>query len=190
MELLEQRILKDGKILPGGILKIDGFLNHQMDPELMYEMGQEVKRLFDGCEINKILTIEASGIAIAIMVGYAIGCPVVFAKKSRSKNISDDVFSTEVASFTHGNVNTVVCSKQYLNAGDKVLIVDDFLATGAALIGLKELVRLAGAEVVGAAIAVEKVFQGGGNMLRAEGMRIESMAKIASMDDNSLTFCR
>ena len=188
MKLLEDRILKDGKVLPGGILKIDGFLNHQMDPKLMYEMGQEVKRLYDGCGVNKVLTIEASGIAMAIMVGYALDCPVVFAKKSKSRNISDDVYSTEVASFTHGNVNTVVCSRQYLNEGDKVLIVDDFLATGAALIGLKELIRQAGAEVVGAAIAVEKVFQGGGNMLRAEGMRIESMAKIAGMSDDSLTF--
>lgn len=188
MKLLEDRIRKDGKVLPGGILKIDGFLNHRMDPGLMYEMGGEISRLYEGCGVNKILTIEASGIAIAIMAGYHMNCPVVFAKKSKSKNISDDVYSVEVPSFTHGNVNTVVCSRQYLNAGDRVLIVDDFLATGAALIGLRELVRQAGAEVVGAAIAVEKLFQGGGNMLRAEGMRIESLARIASMDEDRLTF--
>ena len=122
------------------------------------------------------------------MAGYVFGCPLVFAKKSRSKNISDAVWSTEVASFTHGNTNTVVVSKEYLHAGDKVLIVDDFLATGAALIGLRDLCRQAGAEVVGAGISIEKVFQGGGNMLRSEGMRIESLAMIASMTDDSITF--
>lgn len=190
MELLEQRILKDGKILPGGILKIDGFLNHQIDPMLISEMAKEIRRLYADCEVTKVLTIEASGIAIAIMVAHEFGCPLVFAKKSKSKNISDNVYAVEVESFTHGNTNTVVCSREYLNKGDKVLIVDDFLATGAALIGLRGLCEQAGAEVVGAAIAVEKVFQGGGNMMRKEGMRIESMAKIASMTDTGLTFER
>ena len=183
MELLEQRILTDGKVLPGGILKVDGFLNHQIDPQLLYEMALEFKRLYDGTGINKILTIEASGIAMAAMTGYVFSCPLVFAKKSKSKNISNNVYSVEVASFTHGNTNTVVVSKEYLSAKDRVLIVDDFLATGAAL------VEQAGGVVVGAGIAVEKVFQGGGDMLRSQGLRVESLAKIASMDDHELKFC-
>ena len=189
MELLEQRILTDGKVLPGGILKVDGFLNHQIDPQLLYEMALEFKRLYDGTGINKILTIEASGIAMAAMTGYVFSCPLVFAKKSKSKNISNDVYSVEVASFTHGNTNTVVVSKEYLSAKDRVLIVDDFLATGAALVGLKALVEQAGGVVVGAGLAVEKVFQGGGDMLRSQGLRVESLAKIASMDDHGLKFC-
>ena len=127
MELLEQRILTDGKVLPGGILKVDGFLNHQIDPQLLYEMALEFKRLYDGTGINKILTIEASGIAMAAMTGYVFSCPLVFAKKSKSKNISNDVYSVEVASFTHGNTNTVVVSKEYLSAKDRVLIVDGSL---------------------------------------------------------------
>ena len=189
MELLEQRILTDGKVLPGGILKVDGFLNHQIDPQLLYEMALEFKRLYDGTGINKILTIEASGIAMAAMTGYVFSCPLVFAKKSKTKNISNDVYSVEVASFTHGNTNPVVVSKEYLSAKDRVLIVDDFLATGAALVGLKALVEQAGGVVVGAGIAVEKVFQGGGDMLRSQGLRVESLAKIASMDDHGLKFC-
>lgn len=189
MELLEQRILTDGKVLPGGILKVDGFLNHQIDPQLLYEMALEFKRLYDGTGINKILTIEASGIAMAAMTGYVFSCPLVFAKKSKTKNISNDVYSVEVASFTHGNTNTVVVSKEYLSAKDRVLIVDDFLATGAALVGLKALVEQAGGVVVGAGIAVEKVFQGGGDMLRSQGLRVESLAKIASMDNHGLKFC-
>ena len=189
MKLLEQRILTEGKVLPGGVLKIDSFLNHQMDPMLMSEMAKELKSLYEGAGVNKILTIEASGIAIAIMAGYEFGCPVVFAKKSKTKNISDNVYSVEVESFTHGKTNTVVVSKEFIKPGDKILIVDDFLATGAALIGLKALVEQAGAEVIGAGIAVEKVFQGGGNLLREQGMRVESLAMIASMEDTSLTFC-
>lgn len=188
MELLEQRILAEGKVKPGGILKVDGFLNHQLDPSLFYEMAQELHRLFAGEHVDKVLTVEASGIALAIMTAYAFSCRAVFAKKSKSKNISDDVYSAEVESFTHGNTNTVIVSKEYLHPGERVLIVDDFLATGAALIGLREIVRQSGAELVGAGIAVEKVFQGGGNKLRAEGMHIESLAKIASMSDNGLTF--
>jgi len=189
MKALEERILRDGKVLPGGILKVDNFLNHQIDPALLYDMAQELKRLYGDCGVNKILTIEASGIAIAAMVGYVFGCPMVFAKKSKSSNISNNVYCVEVESFTHGNKNNVVCSKEYLHEGDRVLIVDDFLATGAALIGLKALAEQAGATVVGCGIAVEKVFQGGGNKLRAEGLRIESMAKIAAMSDTGLTFC-
>ena len=190
MKLLEERILSDGVIKPGGILKVDSFLNHQIYPNLVYEMALELKRLYKDQGVNKIFTIEASGIALAIMTAYVFDCPMVFAKKSKSKNISDDVYSVEVASFTHGNTNTVVVSKEYLNRDDRVLIIDDFLATGAALVGLSDLVKQAGGEVVGAGIAVEKVFQGGGNMLRAKGMRIDSLAKVASMDDSGkIEFC-
>ena len=189
MKLLEDRIRKEGKVLPGGIIKVDGFLNHRIDTKLLREMAKEFGRLFDLEGITAVLTVEASGIALAIMAGYELGCPVVFAKKSKTRNISDNVYSVEVESFTHGKVNTVVVSKEFLHPEDKVLIVDDFLATGAALIGLKALVEQAGGSVVGAGIAVEKVFQGGGNMLREQGMRIESLAMIASMDDISLTFC-
>ena len=189
MKLLEERIRKDGRILPGGILKVDGFLNHQIDPQLLHDMALELKRLYAGEEINKILTIEASGIAIASMVGYVFGCPLLFAKKSKTRNISDGVWSVEVESFTHGNTNPVVVSKEYLGESDRVLIIDDFLATGAALVGLKALCEQAGAAVVGAGIAVEKVFQGGGDKLRAAGMRVESLAKIAAMSDESIVFC-
>ena len=188
VELLEQRILKDGKLLPGGILRIDNFLNHQMDPMLMQAMAKEWKRLFDGEGVDKILTIEASGIALAILVGLEFRCPVVFAKKSRSKNISESVYSTQIPSFTHGNTNTVVVSKEYLRPGDRVLMIDDFLATGAAFIGLKALVEQAGATLVGAGAAVEKRFQGGGDMLRAEGVRVESLARIVEMDDTGILF--
>lgn len=189
MELLQQRILSDGKVLPGGILKVDGFLNHQIDPALLYEMALELKRLYAGEAVTKVLTIEASGIAIAALVGYVFGCPLVFAKKSKSKNISPNVYSVEVESFTHGNTNTVVVSKEYLKKEDKVLIIDDFLATGAALVGLKKLVELSGATLVGAGIAIEKVFQGGGDLLRSQGLRIESLARIASMENGKLIFC-
>ena len=189
MELLKERIRKDGVIKEGNVLKVDNFLNHQMDITLFNEIGKEFKRRFADVRIDKILTIEASGIAIAALVGYVFGCPLVFAKKSKSKNISPNVYSVEVESFTHGNTNTVVVSKEYLGKGDRVLIIDDFLATGAALVGLKELVEQAGATLVGAGIAIEKVFQGGGELLRSQGMRVESLARIASMSDDSLTFC-
>ena len=189
MKLLEDRILSEGKVRPGGILKVDSFLNHQLDPQLLYEMACELKRLYEGAGVNKILTIEASGIALAILTGYVFGCPVVFAKKSKTKNISDALYSVDVPSFTHGNVSTVVVSKEYLGAQDRVLIVDDFLATGAALVGLKALVEQAGGSVVGAGIAIEKDFQGGGELLRAQGLRVESLARIASMSDDSLRFC-
>ena len=188
MKLLEQRILTDGVVKPGGVLKVDNFLNHQIDPMLLYEMAKELKELYAGCGVNKIVTIEASGIAIAALAGLVFECPLVFAKKSKTKNISDNLYSTEVESFTHGNTNSVVISKEYLHSGDKVLIVDDFLATGAALNGLIDLCRQAGAEVVGCGIAIEKVFQGGGNELRAKGIRVESLAKIAQMTDDSISF--
>ena len=189
MKALEDRILKDGRVLPGGILKVDGFLNHQIDPALLYEMALELRRLYDGEGVNKILTIEASGIAIAALTGYVFGCPLVFAKKSKTRNLAGDLYAAEVPSFTHGNVSTVVVSKAYLGPQDRVLIVDDFLATGAALVGLRSLCEQAGAAVVGAGIAIEKVFQGGGEKLRAEGLRVESLARIAEMSDDGLRFC-
>ena len=188
MKYLEDRILTDGKVRPGGVLKVDSFLNHQIDPHLLFVMAEELKRLYKDENINKILTVEASGIAIAAITGYVFSCPMVFAKKSRSKNISEEVWSAEVESFTHGGTNTILVSREFLGKEDRVLIVDDFLATGAALIGLRSICEQAGATVIGAGIAVEKVFQGGGEILRQEGMRIESLARIASMTDDSITF--
>ena len=189
MKLLEERILKDGVALDEDVLKVDSFLNHQMDVELFNEMGKEWYRLFGGDNVNKILTIEASGIGMACIAAQYFHCPVVFAKKSKSRNIGGDVYATEVASFTHGNTNLVVVSKQYLNPGDRVLIIDDFLANGAALEGLMDLVCQAGATLVGAGIAVEKAFQPGGDRIRAEGVRVESLARVKEMSAGKLTFC-
>ena len=186
MKLLEERILRDGEIKSGDILKVDRFLNHQMDPALFYEMAQEWKRLYDETPINKILTIEASGIGIACIAGLVFGVPVVFAKKSKSRNVSDDVYTAEVPSFTHGNVNTVQVSREYLSADDHLLILDDFLASGAALKGLIRIAEQAGATVEGAAIAIEKSFQPGGAEIRATGLRVESLARIRTMEP--LTF--
>lgn len=183
MKLLEDRILKDGEVLPGGILKVGKFLNQQMDPQLLYAMAEEWKRLYEGCGVNKIFTIEASGIGIAAIVGLVFECPVVFAKKHKSKNVSGGVWQTEVESFTHGVTNTVIVGKEFLGAGDKVLIVDDFLASGAALEGLIDLAKQAGAEIAGTAIAVEKAFQPGGDKIRSTGIRVESLARISSMDE-------
>lgn len=190
MHLLEQRIIKDGIVKDGDVLKVDSFLNHQMDVELFRQMGLEWQRLYAGCGINKILTIEASGIGIACVVGQVFGCPVVFAKKSKTKNIAGDVYTAKVESFTHGNVSDIIVSKSFLNPGDKVLIIDDFLANGAALTGLCQLVEQAGAELIGAGIAIEKAFQPGGELLRARGIRIESLARIKSMSpENGVEFC-
>lgn len=181
MELLKQRILRDGKLRDGNVLKVDSFLNHQMDVGLFREMGKEFKKRFSDCEINKILTIEASGIGIACLAAEVFDVPVVFAKKSKSKNIDGDVYSSKVKSFTHGKVYDIIVSKDYLGASDKVLIIDDFLANGAALMGLSELVKDSGAELVGAGICIEKGFQPGGKMLRDMGLRVESLAIIDSM---------
>ena len=189
MKLLEERIRKDGEVLPGGILKVGKFLNQQMDPQLFYEMAKEWQRLFADAGVNKILTIEASGIGIACVAGLVFGCPVVFAKKGRSKNVSGDVLTTEVFSFTHGTTNTVLVSRAYLQPGDMVLIIDDFLANGAALEGMIDLVRQSGAEVAGAGIAIEKAFQPGGDRIRAAGVRVESLARVAEMDpENGIRF--
>ena len=188
MELLEQRILKDGKVRPGGILKVDSFLNHQIDSALTKAMAEEFHRLFAGEGVTKVLTVEASGIAAAIMTAWEFGVPMVFAKKSKTKNIADDVYTAEVASFTHGTVNTIMVAKPYLNPGDRVLLIDDFLARGQALLGLKSLVEQAGGTVVGAGILVEKAFQGGSDLLRQAGVRVESLARVGNMTPGNIEF--
>ncbi len=190
LQQLIERIKRDGVVKPGGVLKVDSFLNHQIDPKLSYDMAKEIHRLFENEDVNKILTIEASGIGMAVLTGLVFDCPVVFAKKSKTINLSDDVYSTTVYSFTHQVSKQVLVSKRYLNPGDRVLIVDDFLANGAALEGLSDIVEQAGATVVGAAIAIEKAFQPGGAKLRARGLRIESLARIESMGDDSIVFCQ
>lgn len=181
MEQLKQRIVSDGRVLPGNILKVSSFLNHQIDVDLLDAMGGEFARLFAGERITKIVTIEASGIAIACSAARAFHVPVVFCKKSRSSNVPEDVYSAVVHSYTHGNDNTVIVSKEFINKDDSILIIDDFLANGAALEGLVSLINAAGAKVVGAGIAIEKGFQDGGKRLRAQGLHIESLAIIESM---------
>ena len=185
MKLLEERIRKDGIVKAGGVLKVNSFLNHQLDPALIMELAKEWKRLYDGAPITKILTIEASGIALAIMAGYVFNVPVVFAKKSQSINIDSDTYHTKIESFTHGKVYDVIVAKKFLSPEDHVLIIDDFLANGAALTGLLEIVNEAGATLVGAGIAIEKGFQPGGAKLRAQGVRIESLAIVDSMDNET-----
>jgi xanthine phosphoribosyltransferase len=189
MKLLEERIRRDGVVVDNEILKVDRFLNHQMDIGLFVEMGKEWARLFGTENVTKILTIEASGIGIACVTAEQFNCPVIFAKKSKTRNIAGEVYSTEVKSFTHGTVNHVIVSKQFLKPGDKVLLIDDFLANGAALEGLVDLVRQSGAELVGAGIAVEKAFQPGGQRIRDLGVRVESLARVKSMDGNEIEFC-
>lgn len=183
MQLLKDRIRKDGKIKSGSILKVDSFLNHQMDIKLFGEIGKEFKRRFEDAEINKILTIEASGIGIACIVAQYFDVPVVFAKKNKTKNIAGDVYTSKVESFTHGTVYDIIVSKEFLGKGDKVLIIDDFLANGRALEGLSELIKESGAELVGAGIVVEKGFQSGGESIRAKGIRLESLAIVESMSE-------
>lgn len=190
MELLKARIRKDGIVRGSDVLKVDSFLNHQMDIALFQEMGKEWAKRFEGAGVNKILTIEASGIGIAAIVAQSFDSPVVFAKKSQSKNISGDVYTTKVTSFTHDRVYDVIVNKRFLNEGDRVLIIDDFLANGAALTGLIDLVKQSGATLVGCGIAIEKAFQPGGANLRAQGVRIESLARVASMsEDEGVIFC-
>ena len=182
MNFLEERILKDGIVKPGNVLKVDSFLNHQMDVALLDKMGEEFHRRFANKHITKVLTIEASGIAIACPVARCFNVPVVFAKKSKSSNLDNDLYSAEVESFTHNNKNTVVVSKRFLSADDHVLIVDDFLANGCALQGLISIVESAGATVEGIGIAVEKGFQIGGRVIRNLGYHLESLAIVESMD--------
>ena len=181
MNFLEERIVKDGIVKEGNILKVDSFLNHQMDIDLFNQMGEEFKRRFEGKPINKILTIEASGIGLACLCAVPFGVPVVFAKKSRSSNIAGEVYTSQVFSFTHGTEHRIMIPRRFLTSADRVLLIDDFLASGEALRGLDDLCRQAGACVVGAGVFVEKVYQGGGNRLREAGMRIESLARITAM---------
>ena len=182
MNCLEERILKDGVVKEGNVLKVDSFLNHQMDTALFDEMGAEWKKRFAGKNINKIVTIEASGIGIAAVVARHFNCPVVFAKKSKSINIDGDMYVTEVESFTHKNKNQVIVSKRFLDSNDHVLIIDDFLANGCALQGLISIVQQAGGTVEGIGIAVEKGFQSGGQIIRNLGYQLESLAIVESMD--------
>ena len=186
LKQLEDRIVKDGIVKPGNVLKVDSFLNHQMDISLFNDMGKEFKRLFNDTPINKILTIEASGIGIACVAAqYFDNVPVVFAKKSQTVNIDGEVYSTKIESFTHKRVYDVILSKKYLSSKDHVLIIDDFLANGCALNGLLDIAQKAGATVEGVGIAVEKGFQRGGELIRQKGIRVESLAIIESMDADS-----
>ncbi|MBQ4154404.1 MAG: xanthine phosphoribosyltransferase [Clostridia bacterium] len=188
MKLLEERILKDGKIKEGNVLKVDSFLNHQIDVELLNLLGKEWKRLFEKDNVTKILTIEASGIGIACIVAQHFGVPVVFAKKTQTKNIAGDTYKSRVESFTHGKVYDILVSKEFLTPEDRVLIIDDFLAKGSALEGLSKLVIDSGATLVGAGIAIEKGFQNGGALIRGRGIRVESLAIIDEMADGKITF--
>ena len=188
MKALEEKILKEGKVLPGNILKVGSFLNHQLDVDFIMEMGREIARLFENSGVTKILTIETSGIAIAVGAAAAMHIPVVFAKKNKTNNISGDVYKTVVHSYTHGTDYTVVVEKDYLKKGDNILIVDDFLANGKALAGLFDIISQSGASAAGAACAIEKGFQRGGDQLRAEGIRVESLAIIDSMEDGNIVF--
>ena len=189
MELLKERIQRDGTVKGTDVLKVDSFLNHQMDVALFEAMGREFLRRFDGCGVNKILTIEASGIGIACVTAQSFHCPVVFAKKSQTKNIAGEVYSTRVESFTHGRVYDVIVSKKFLGPEDTVLIIDDFLANGAALEGLIDLVNQAGARLAGAGVAIEKAFQPGGDRLRAKGIRVEALARVKSMSEETGVVC-
>ena len=182
MNFLEERIAKDGVVKPGNVLKVDSFLNHQMDPRLMVRMAEEFKRRFAGKPINKILTIEASGIGIAAFVAKEFGVPLVFAKKSKSINIDGEMYVAEVESFTHKNKNQVIVSRKFLNENDHVLIIDDFLANGCALQGLIQIAESAGATVEGCGIAIEKGFQIGGRVIRNLGYQLESLAIVDAMD--------
>ncbi|MBO7405358.1 MAG: xanthine phosphoribosyltransferase [Clostridia bacterium] len=188
MKLLEDRILKDGKIGAGNVLKVDCFLNHQIDVPFISELGREFYRLYKDENITKILTIEASGIGIACLTAAYFGVPVVFAKKTPTNNISGDVYTAEVYSYTHERTYAIRLAKDFLTNDDRVLIIDDFLAKGSALLALLKLVHDAGASVAGAGIVIEKAYQPGGDIVRAQGIRVESLARVASMDENGIRF--
>ena len=188
MKALQEKILREGKILPGNVLKVSNFLNHQLDVDFLMEMGREIARRFEGCGVNKILTIEASGIALAVAVAAQFHVPVVFAKKSSSSNLSASKYVTQVASYTHQKVYNVVVDRAFLNEGDRVLIIDDFLACGNAMVGLMDLVRQAKAEIVGVSAAIEKGYQGGGDKLRDANIRVESLAIIDEMSESGIRF--
>lgn len=188
MKALEEKILKEGSVLPGHILKVGSFLNHRLDVDFIMEMGKEIARLFENEDINKILTIETSGIAIAVGAAAQMHVPVVFAKKNKSGNLSDELYKTVIHSYTHGKDYDVVVSKEFLNSDDKVLIIDDFLANGKALLGLIDIVNQAGATLVGTSCAIEKGFQKGGDNLREKGIRVESLAIVEEMTDDGIVF--
>lgn len=183
MDLLKARIRKDGRVRGNDVLKVDSFLNHQIDVDFLSELGKEFGRLFQGCGVTKILTIEASGIGIACITAQFFRVPVLFAKKNQTRNIAGDVYTSRVESFTHGRTYDIIVSKEFLRPEDHVLIIDDFLANGKALEGLCQLVEDAGATLVGAGIVIEKAFQPGGDRLRSQGIRIESLARVKSMDE-------
>ena len=190
MQLLEDRIRRDGVVRDGGVLKVDSFLNPQMDVVFFSELAKEFERLYHNCGVNKILTIEASGIGIACITAQTFGCPLVFAKKSKTLNIAGDVWTSKVRSYTHQRVYDIIVSKDFLGPNDRVLVIDDFLANGAALSGLIELVEQSGATLVGCGICIEKAFQPGGDMLRSKGVRVESLARVKSMsEENGIEFC-
>ncbi len=182
MNFLEERILKDGVVKEGNVLKVDSFLNHQIDIRLFEQIGEELKKRFSEKKINKILTIEASGIGIAVIAARYFDVPVVFAKKSKSKNISGDIYQAEVKSFTHNEINKVIVSQQFINPDDKILIIDDFLAKGYAMKGLIEIIEQAGASIEGIGIVIEKGFQEGGKIIREYGYKVESLAILKSMN--------
>lgn len=185
MELLKERIRRDGKVVGKDVLKVDKFLNHQIDVSFLGELGKEFERRFQGCGVTKILTIEASGIGIACLAAQHFQVPVVFAKKNKTKNIAGDVYTSKVESFTHGKTYDIIVSKEFLLPEDRVLLIDDFLANGHALAGLIRLVKDSGAALVGAGIVIEKAFQPGGEALRAKGIRIESLARVKCMDEKT-----
>ena len=188
MQLLKERILKEGVVKPGNVLKVDNFLNHQMDIVLINEIGKEFKRRFSDCPITKVLTIEASGIGIAAIAAQYFDVPMIFAKKAQSINLDGEMLTTKVESFTHKRVYDVILAKKFISPDDHVLLIDDFLANGCALMGLIDLVNGAGATIEGAGIVIEKGFQDGGKKIREMGIRLESLAIIESMTDDSLTF--
>jgi xanthine phosphoribosyltransferase len=189
LELLEKRILAEGRTAPGDILSVDNFVNHLIDVEFINECGKEFYRLFGESGVTKILTIEASGIGIACLTALGFGVPVLFAKKAKSANVTGRIYCSKVHSYTHGNDSNVFVSQDYLLPTDRVLIIDDFLAKGSALEGLIDIVNQSGATLVGAGVLIEKEYQGGGNIIRERGIRVESLAKIASLDENGITFC-
>ena len=189
MKALEEKILKEGKVYPGGVLKVGSFLNHQIDVSFMSKIGEEFFRLFHNEKITKILTIETSGIPVACFAAVHFGVPVLFAKKHQTKNLSDECYAAEITSFTHGNTYQARVEKAFLTSSDKVIIIDDFLANGMALEGLLDIVKQAGAECAGCGIVIEKAFQDGGRRIREKGVRVESLARISKMgDDGTLEF--
>lgn len=188
MNILEKRILDEGIVLPGNVLKVDGFVNHRIDPEFFMQIAEEFKRRFEHLDIDKILTVEVSGIAIAFAVGLAMNKKVVFAKKNVSKTLGDDVYKSSVYSYTKGVTYDIMVSKNYLNKGDRVLVIDDFLANGKALEGVYDILNQAGAELVSTGILIEKGFQNGGKRLREKGYEIESLATIKSLENGKVEF--